>query len=80
MTEWIKIDNNNIKENEFIINPNNINPIFYKLHKGDIIPVTLKQAIAQTDIIFNKGLFKVNKICKYSNNEAVFYVEYMKGE
>ena len=78
MNNWMKIDINNIKDEEFIVKPSNSDIYYYKLHKGDIVPVTLEQAINQTDMIFNKGLFKVNKICKYDNYKTIFYLEYIK--
>ena len=83
MEEWVTINNinSNQKNLEYEVDPNcTQNYSLYKLRKGDIIPITLSQAIAQTDLIFNSGAFKVKEICKDDGVSVVFRMEYIKED
>ena len=81
MAEWIKWDKDmGDPEWKLCANPDPVPYRFYKIGKGDIIPVTLDQAMAQTDLIFNSGAFKVKEICKDNGIGVVFKMEYIKEE
>ena len=81
MSEWVKWDKDKgDPEWKLCLNPDPAPYKFYKIKKGDIIPVTLDIAINEKDTIFNSGAFKVVDICKDEFAGAVFKVMYIKED